>query len=77
MHPDVWPGCYADQTKAMVVKEDVMQRSNDQEPDEQPEDRLGRFVNGPGDSIVYGPDGKPSKPGDPIPERRSEPMADE
>ncbi|MCK9924215.1 hypothetical protein MXD61_20495 [Frankia sp. AgPm24] len=54
-----------------------MQRSNDQEPDEQPEDRLGRFVNGPGDSIVYGPDGKPSKPGDPIPERRSEPMADE
>ncbi|KLL11843.1 hypothetical protein BL254_17305 [Protofrankia sp. BMG5.30] len=29
-----------------------------------------RFVGGPGDGIVYGPDGKPWRPGDPIPPRR-------
>ncbi|EYT93126.1 hypothetical protein ThrDRAFT_01096 [Frankia casuarinae] len=33
------------------------------------DDRLDRFVSNPGDSIIYGPDGKPWKPGDPIPAR--------
>lgn len=28
-----------------------------------------RFIGGPGDGVVYGPDGKPWKPGDPIPPR--------
>ncbi|MCK9898145.1 hypothetical protein [Frankia sp. AgB32] len=33
------------------------------------DDRADRFVGGPGDGTVYGPDGKPWKPGDPIPAR--------
>ncbi|KEZ35837.1 hypothetical protein [Frankia sp. CeD] len=37
------------------------------------DDRMERFVGGPGDSIVRGPDGKPWKPGDPIPPRKKNP----
>lgn len=33
------------------------------------DDRDERFVGGPGDGVVYGPDGKPWKPGDSIPPR--------
>jgi len=49
----------------------------EQGPDDELPDRIARFVGGPGDGIIYGPDGRPWTPGDPIPARASEPTSDE
>ncbi|EIV92669.1 hypothetical protein [Frankia sp. QA3] len=61
----------------MVAKENVMHRNDDQGSDDELPDRFERFVGGPGESIAYGPDGKPWKPGDPIPPPKNEPTPDE